>query len=385
MSRQHRRLILAIALAAVAVSHSALAQDGEEQTLKVLELKYRIELEKSRAPVVGLGDRYLEALASLQETFQQAGDLDSVIVVNTEIERFASSREVPRAVSEIAELAKVQKILLDQQEKVELAADRQLHTTKLAYRRALSAAVKELTSKGEVDEALAAREEIAKLGILSDKLETWGRGMVLHLGFNFTGEGGRLSDASGEENHGILKGDAKLVTPEKGARRGRYLSLDGRGDFAQCAHHETLVLDKSATISLWLRPRELRSMRGLVCKYISSNSYTLRVWGNGKGARISFGDYSFSNRSRLSPPIGKWTHVVVTLDGGRMKFYFDGRLDREGSSRKERGLTKNTSPVRIGSDYDGRYFNGDIDEVRIYRRALSAGEIANLYQAERDR
>lgn len=365
---------------------SVIAQDAEggvgEQTLKVLKLKFGIAIDKANRPIEELGEKYLEALGSVQEKFQQAGDLDPVLAVKVEIERFSKTGEAPGEVSGIGELARVQKIFLQQAEKAQLESERQVRATKLTYRKALAAAVKDLTARGEVEEAVRARNEIVKLGILTARLATWDRGMVLHLRFNHSEHGGHLPDASGEENHGTLKGGASLADPV--GKRSSFLRLDGKGDYVQCAHHESLSLDKAATISLWIRPRELRNMRGLVCKYISSNSYTLRIAGDGGSARVGFGDYSFNNRSKSSPPIGKWTHLVVTLADQKMKFYFNGQLDREGSKQRERGLAQNTNPVRIGSDYDGRYFKGDIDELRIYRRALGAAEIADLYRAERD-
>ena len=100
------------------------------------------------------------------------------------------------------------------------------------------------------------------------------------------------------------------------------------------------------------------------------------------GKRLGFGDYSFRNRSSSQLPIGKWTHIAVTLTRGEMRFYFNGKLDRVGPQKKTRPMAQNTNPVHIGSDYDGRYFNGDIDEVRVYNRALSGAEIADLYKTE---
>lgn len=76
----------------------------------------------------------------------------------------------------------------------------------------------------------------------------------------------------------------------------------------------------------------------------------------------------------------RWTHVAITLDDGNVSFYLDGKLNSEGS--RDAPLSTNTSPVRIGSDYDGRYFHGAVDDVRIYNRGLSAQEVAKIFQAE---
>ena len=76
----------------------------------------------------------------------------------------------------------------------------------------------------------------------------------------------------------------------------------------------------------------------------------------------------------------RWTHLVVTLREGNVSIYFNGKLDSEG--KRPAALVTNTNAVRIGSCYDGRYFTGAVDGVRIYRRALSGEEVAELFRIE---
>jgi hypothetical protein len=77
---------------------------------------------------------------------------------------------------------------------------------------------------------------------------------------------------------------------------------------------------------------------------------------------------------------GEWQHLAVTLDSGsaNMRVFIDGRLqstcDYDGS-----GIRDTTGPLRIGNtDWQNTGWNGLIDDVRIYERALDAKEIAQL-------
>lgn len=94
------------------------------------------------------------------------------------------------------------------------------------------------------------------------------------------------------------------------------------------------------------------------------------------------------NQINVAPPggflAGQWYFVAVTFDNagsGSKAIYFNGlsALERTGAT----GRTGSSSPFTIGdsSVFSGRFFNGVIDEVAIWNRALTATEIAAIYQA----
>jgi hypothetical protein len=75
---------------------------------------------------------------------------------------------------------------------------------------------------------------------------------------------------------------------------------------------------------------------------------------------------------------GQWHHVACVYDGSKMSIYVDGKLD---DSWEQPGpIGSNKFPVCIGENIEltGRYFNGLIDDVRVYTYALSENEIAAL-------
>jgi hypothetical protein len=81
-------------------------------------------------------------------------------------------------------------------------------------------------------------------------------------------------------------------------------------------------------------------------------------------------------------PLNQWTHVALTYSGGTtVRFYINGQFVQESSLSA--GIPANTQngPIRIGcTDDPGRCFNGIIDEVMIFNRALSDEEIKFLYE-----
>ncbi|HXG46339.1 MAG TPA: lamin tail domain-containing protein [Methylomirabilota bacterium] len=83
-------------------------------------------------------------------------------------------------------------------------------------------------------------------------------------------------------------------------------------------------------------------------------------------------------------PVNTWHHVVVVGDGSNLRIYLDGVLaGTGGSGTANYGSSGNNFNIGGGGIFDatGNFFNGQIDEVVVYHRALTAGEVQRLYQA----
>ena len=109
------------------------------------------------------------------------------------------------------------------------------------------------------------------------------------------------------------------------------------------------------------------------------------VWEEtGSGRRILFQqrDASFSNivelYSATDIEVGQWYHVVAVAEGSTARLYIDGQLDAMGS-RTGTPVTS-ADPVTIGHAGFHTFLNGALDDVRVYRRALSDYEAANLFR-----
>jgi hypothetical protein len=75
---------------------------------------------------------------------------------------------------------------------------------------------------------------------------------------------------------------------------------------------------------------------------------------------------------------GAWQHLAVVCDGAEAVLYLDGAEKARGPALGP--LVPNKAlPFRLGQGYaSGRFFNGQLSDVRVVRKALSAGEVAAL-------
>ena len=89
--------------------------------------------------------------------------------------------------------------------------------------------------------------------------------------------------------------------------------------------------------------------------------------------------------SDVAVPVDTWTHLAATYDGSRLSVWIDGR--RSGSMAVTGRTCSNDQPLAIGAkDAPAKglleaFWDGQLDDVRIYRRALSAVEIGALLPA----
>jgi hypothetical protein len=81
----------------------------------------------------------------------------------------------------------------------------------------------------------------------------------------------------------------------------------------------------------------------------------------------------------FSPVAGQWYHIAVTRRGSDWEFYANGALI--GSVRNSIAVPSMTAPLTIGNAGGLYFFNGQMREVSIYNRALTAEEIRAICQA----
>jgi hypothetical protein len=164
----------------------------------------------------------------------------------------------------------------------------------------------------------------------------------------------------------------------KVGRNGNGLNFDGIDDYVRISTSYSNI--EIATFSVWIMPTLPDTHGCIVCRDESHdgsgiffNSGFLCLGPRGPGSGYC------SNSFMSSTDYGKWFHLTVIADynNGRASFYVNGSLNRVVTF--SRG-TASLFPGNIGSWNGGRWvFNGTIDEVRIYNRALSEEEIKQLY------
>ena len=160
--------------------------------------------------------------------------------------------------------------------------------------------------------------------------------------------------------------------------------FDGQNDHVRFAN----PLANDFTIEAWVKTTansltgtEAYQGNGLVWSDVSgvANDWVLSVLNN--RAAFHAGNPGGSIIGTTPVNDGNFHHVAVTrVRGGEMRLYVDGLLEATGVTG-DVALNANPFVVVGGNTLDGRYFNGTIDEVAVYDRALSVDSVAAHFRA----
>ncbi len=176
---------------------------------------------------------------------------------------------------------------------------------------------------------------------------------------------------------------------------GQAFSFDGVDDRAQVADSESLQLTESMSIEGWVLVRSYPSPGGVVLFRGDDRGgldpYVMDVLENGT-ARFMVTSLTGSSSVAAPVPLNRFVHLAGTLDHatGNMRLFVDGVLaaDTVTSVRPFRDLDPASNPS-IGIGNHGGYptsphnfpFDGLIDELAVYNRALTANEVLGIYSA----
>ena len=188
--------------------------------------------------------------------------------------------------------------------------------------------------------------------------------------------GTEIKDISGNGNHGDASGlTTTSVTPGK---LGQALSFNGSGDYVDAV----TAIDSTGTktVSLWFK--ELGNEDTLFFSSTGSTSDYIHIeFYNTDTISVETEDTYPSSKSRQVDGFntGTWYHLVVTkTSSGVTGIYVNGQSATT-SNNGNFAPYGSTDITYIGRNPSSGYFEGSLDDVRIYNRALSATEVANLY------
>ncbi len=192
------------------------------------------------------------------------------------------------------------------------------------------------------------------------------------------GSGAIAYDSSGNSNDGTLKGDPNWVSGKAGDYALDFDGLAGDGfmDSVQLSAIAALEGDL-VTVAAWIYANDFATYNTVLAQYNTSyNGYSLYTYNNQPSFYIGGGIYL----EAVSPEAlntGQWYHLAGTNDGSSLKIYVDGIPKAEVTSVGYSGVNYN---AYIGCDSSYAFFNGVIDDVRVYNRALSEEELLQLYR-----
>ena len=180
-------------------------------------------------------------------------------------------------------------------------------------------------------------------------------------------QGNTVKDVSGENNHGEIGGDPTVVQ----GKIEEALQFDGEDDFVEIPD---LGNEVAVSVDLWaIANQPFPDIRGLLSTFDPPQWKAGSVHFKFENNQI---DILKNGGGRIQTPAvpDEWYHVGYTCDTevNELKLYVDGELiDTVAAGAEPNNLTH----LRIGSEHEGRYFPGILDEVRLYNRALTEEEM----------
>jgi len=208
-----------------------------------------------------------------------------------------------------------------------------------------------------------------------------GEGLVSAWLFD-EGGGPKIYD-SANRNNGTLTN----FTATSGWSSGPFgdcLTFDGVDDYIDVPNHSTLGITAQITMSAWVRRlgASAGQYKTIISRWGNSNSYVFLYDDTGNQLQVRLSGLSTVTVSRsVSIEDSLWHHATVTYDGANITLYLDG-LQLGAQTASTGSIINNNLSLRIGRDNTGfgtAYWNGQLDAIAIYNRALSASEVRQLY------
>ena len=202
-------------------------------------------------------------------------------------------------------------------------------------------------------------------------------------------------DSSSNGNNGYLVGFTSTSTATVPGVIGQALKFDGSSQYVNLGNPTALKITGTAmTVGAWIKVNAWPSAThypGVVSKTGNTSApyggYQLNL-DNDSGHLASFcsginigGTWQSTCTATTGYATGVWYHVFVTYDGSAVRVYVNGVKDNSANYSGSVGdVSTSMSLGRNEAFPTGAYFNGTLDDVRIYNRALSQAEITQLYK-----
>ncbi len=196
---------------------------------------------------------------------------------------------------------------------------------------------------------------------------------------------GNANDESGNGNNGTVTG--AVISTDKNGSNSCY-SFDGFGDYIDCGGNSKLKITESLTLSMWFNSNNFSYDHGLISNYENGGGFDLVTSSNNsippldKIRWMDQGGFLFSNSIKTNV----WYHLTVVFDSKNSKkhIYLDGKLIASSASTVTK-LKSTNSNFYIGShqplNVNYWSWNGKLDDVAIWNRALDSNEIKGLFNS----
>ncbi|MCG8586647.1 MAG: LamG domain-containing protein, partial [Pirellulales bacterium] len=209
--------------------------------------------------------------------------------------------------------------------------------------------------------------------------------------YTFDNTSDRLEDSAGT-NDGNQVGSPSYVT-DSNAARGDVLSVSS-GNYAELPNVGTIPTGNSArTFAVWAMIDSYDDNAGIWRHGANANQQDFSIELTATAGRVTFNGWNADMEFDLGSPQdtgtpSTWHHIAVTFDGTTTSVYTDGVLASNTSTTNPEVFSPNlntaSNPIRLGGPRfatSAGQFNGQIDDFRVYSRALSSTDVLQLFNA----
>ena len=152
---------------------------------------------------------------------------------------------------------------------------------------------------------------------------------------------------------------------------GNALTFNGSNNYVEGTSSVLPLGNTARTMEAWIKPGVVQN--GTIFNWGGSGGVNTRSGILYIGGYLFFVGESNDLQGTIALPVGKWSHVAATFDGATLNIYVNGILD--GSAAKTLNTTGTTFRLGVASNNFAEYFNGSIDEVRIWNTALTQAQL----------
>ena len=230
-----------------------------------------------------------------------------------------------------------------------------------------------LTSDGDYTPSGLGPDETINLESLSSPANP-STGLVAAYSFE-EGSGSTTADVSGQGNPGVISGASWSAR----GKFGNALYFNGANSWVTINDSPSLDLTNSMTLEAWVYPTSTMSGWQAVINKEQPGGFGAAYYlaANSDLNQPELAVYTTDWHKLYGGPslsANQWIHLAGTYDGTTLRLYVNG--NQVSSQPQAGGIDVTNGVLRIGGNsYWGEFFQGRIDEVRIYNRALSASEI----------
>ena len=214
---------------------------------------------------------------------------------------------------------------------------------------------------------------------------------------------GNANDESGHGNHGTLQGDTPQLTTDRFGNANSAYMFGGYNNqgWVYVPNSSSLQLNNAMSMSFWMNLSGYDGMDGwgsystnanfaIICKEGDRNGFSTCVNKHEDG-RLNINSWnnngSYGINTYQEYTLGEWMHCVVTIEDNLSKIYINGVLQQDNIKNQVDFSNANNCNMYIGIMRAGNMwypFNGKIDDIALYNRALTPMEVNQLYGLNED-